>query len=147
VLKRIMTLSFLPSSADGALLALRICVFLSLFIKHGYEKIFTFSQMAPTFPDPLHMGGTASLVFAMIADGICSLLIVIGLATRLAASYSFVILFVAWSLVQHFIYLGPREDHGQVIWLYLSGMIVIIIGGPGRYSADFLLQKKTAGQD
>lgn len=143
MLKRILTLSFLPASMDGGLLALRLCVFLSMFIKHGYEKISTFSQMVPGFPDPLHMGSAGSLFFAMVADSICSLLIVIGLATRLAALYSFVILFVAWALVHHFIFLGPREDHGQVIWLYLSGLIAVFVAGPGRYSVDYLLQKNT----
>lgn len=143
MLKRILTLDFVPSSVDAGLLALRLCVFLSMFIKHGYEKVATFSQMVPNFPDPLHIGSGASLFCAMIADSICSLLIVIGLATRLAALYSFVILFVAWALVHHFIFLGPREDHGQVIWLYLSGLIAIFITGPGRYSVDYLLQKKT----
>jgi putative oxidoreductase len=85
ILSRILKLSFLPTSMDAGILFLRITVGLSLFIKHGYEKVFTFSIMAPVFSDPMHIGATNSLILAMISDGICSLLVVIGAGTRLAA--------------------------------------------------------------
>jgi putative oxidoreductase len=144
MLKRILTLNFLPSSTDAGLLALRICAFGSLFIKHGYEKIFTFSEMAARMPDPLHLGKTPTLIFAMTGDGICTLLIIIGLATRLAALYEFTIVFVAWAFMHHFMFLGHGADHGEVIWLYISALIALFIAGPGRYSLDALLNREPA---
>jgi|SRR5580704_873914 putative oxidoreductase len=81
-----------------ALLALRVIVFLPLFMKHGTEKLFSFGHMAQNFLDPVGIGPVPTLVIAMIADGICSLLIIVGLGTRWAALYSFCNLFVAWAI-------------------------------------------------
>jgi len=84
MLKRLLLLRQISPNLDLGHLMLRLIVFLPLFLKHGVEKLFTFGAMARWFPDPLHIGAIPSLIFAMIADGICSLLIVVGLATRLA---------------------------------------------------------------
>jgi putative oxidoreductase len=43
--------------------------------------------MQQHFPDPVGIGSTASLLFALIADGICSILIILGLFARLAALF------------------------------------------------------------
>jgi hypothetical protein len=40
----------------AGLLALRIVIPGSLILKHGIEKVFTFSTMAQHFPDPIHIG-------------------------------------------------------------------------------------------
>ena len=142
MLSRIVKLSFLPSSMDAGLLFLRVSLGLNLFLKHGYEKVFTFSQMAPTFSDPMHLGSTTSLVMAMISDGICSVLIIFGLGTRWASIYSFVIIFVAWSMKFHFMYFGHLEaDHGELSVLYLVALIAIFVAGPGKYSIDPLFKE------
>src|SRR6516225_980970 len=95
-----------PLNPNFGRLCLRVVCFLTLFLKHGTEKIFTFGAMEQTFAahnlDPLHIGPVPSLVFAALADGICTLLLVVGLATRWAALITFVNVFVAWALVHHF---------------------------------------------
>lgn len=145
-MKRFLTLGFLPSSTDAGLLLMRITVCMSLFLKHGTEKLFTFSQMTAHFPDPLHIGAVPSLAFAMVADGICMPLIVIGLATRWAALISFINLFVAWAFVHHFGFFGKGTDHVELVWLYIAGMLTLFITGPGRYSVDALLSKETGSE-
>lgn len=140
MLRSILKFNFLPSSTDAGLLVLRVGVCLILFIKHGYGKIFDFSQMAHHFPDPFHIGMTASLIIAMISDGICSLLIVVGLATRWASLYAFVNILVAWVFVHHFLFLGNQADHGELVLLFVVVMAAIFIAGPGRYSVDHLLK-------
>lgn len=140
-LNGIIRLSFVPRSVDGGLLALRVLAGLTLFIKHGYDKIFHFQQMAPTFSDPAHLGPAVSLVLAMVSDGICSLLIIFGVATRWACAYSFCIIFAAWALRYHFLFLGRLVgDHGELMVLFLASLVAIFIAGPGRYSVDALLK-------
>jgi putative oxidoreductase len=141
LLSSILKLRFLPTSTDAQLLFLRVAIGMSIFLKHGYEKIFHFPRMAPTFSDPLHLGSTTSLVFAMLADGICSLLIIFGLGTRWASMFSAVVIFVAWAFNYHFIFFGHYvADHGELCLLYIIVMVALFIGGPGRYSIDAQLQ-------
>ena len=147
MLRRIITFSFLATNTNAGLLALRVLTCLCLFIKHGYEKIFTFSQMATFFFDPLHIGHIPSLIIAMVSDGICSLLILFGIATRWACIYVFCNVFVAWALCHHFIFFGRMVgDHGEIIVLYLIFLISIFLSGPGRYSVDALLETKVTGR-
>lgn len=137
-MKKFITLGFLPSCTDFGLFVLRAIVCLSLFLKHGTEKLFGFSQMSAHFPNLLHLG-ILGLVFATLGDGICSLLIIFGLATRWASLICFVNIFAAWALVHHFLFFGPNADHGELIVLYLAAFLAIFIAGPGRFSIDALL--------
>ncbi len=143
-MKKFITLGFLPSCTDSGLLALRLAVCLSLFLKHGTEKLLGFSQMSAHFPNLLHLG-IFGLVFATLGDGVCTLFIVLGLATRWASLICFVNIFAAWALVHHFLFFGRDADHGELIVLYLAAFLAIFIAGPGRYSLDALLlgEKRT----
>lgn len=127
----------MPRSADSALLALRLLAGGSLFIKHGWEKLTNFSAMAAHFQDPIHIGPVPSLVIALIADGICSILVMLGLFTRWAALFCAINVAVAWSLVHHFVFFGkPQGDHGEVCVLYIIANLVLFLAGAGRFSID-----------
>jgi putative oxidoreductase len=137
-MKRFITMGFLPSCTDAGLFVLRVIAGMSLFLKHGTEKLFGFSQMSAHFPNLLHLG-VFGLVFATLGDGICSLLIVFGLATRWASLICFINIFAAWALVHHFLFFGRGSDHGELIVLYLAAFLAIFIAGPGRLSVDAML--------
>jgi putative oxidoreductase len=134
-----------PSRADLGLLVLRVWVGMSLFLKHGWEKPTNFAQMAAHFPDPLHIGAVPSLVFALLSDAVCSVLVMAGFATRWAALVILVNLFVAWSLVHRFQYFGRGADHGEMIVLYLGCFVVLALAGPGWYSVDRWLGSRKGG--
>jgi len=137
--RRLLGVTLVPRASDAGLLLLRVSVSASLFLKHGWEKPTTFSQMAAHFPDPLHIGPVPSLIFALVSDAICSLLVAAGLLTRFAALWICVNLTVAWSLVHHFAYFGrsPLAGHGEVIVLYLAAYLALAVAGPGKYSLDY----------
>jgi putative oxidoreductase len=135
-LKKLLSCGFVPHNVDLGLLALRIWVGASLFLRHGFEKPTNFSQMAAHFPDPLHIGAVPSLMFALVSDAVCSILVMLGVATRWAAAVIFVNIFVAWSLVHHFQFFGRGADHGELMVLYLGVYLALAIAGPGRYSVD-----------
>jgi putative oxidoreductase len=143
MLKRLLLQPF-PPQTDFGLLVLRVFAFLPLFLKHGTEKLFRFSQMAHHFPNPLHIGAVPSLTFAMVSDGICSVLLILGLATRWAALIPFINIFVAWAFVHHFVLFGPQGDHGEVIVLYLAAAAALFFTGAGRFSLDRLIASRSA---
>jgi putative oxidoreductase len=138
MLKRLLFQPF-PPRTDFGLLILRVVAFAPLFLRHGTEKLFGFQHMAHHFPNPLHIGATPSLTFALISDAICSVLLIFGLATRWAALITFVNIFVAWAFVHHFALLGPQGDHGEVIVLYLAAAATLFFAGAGRFSLDGII--------
>jgi len=134
---------FLKLSPDIGLLVLRMLAALSLFLKHGWEKPTNFAAMAAHFPDPIHIGPVPSLVFALVSDAICSIMVAIGMATRWAALVVCINIFVAWSLVHHFAFFGKTQgDHGEVCLLYIAIFASLFFTGAGRYSVDALIAKR-----
>ena len=138
MLGRILNAKFISSNYDGGLLVLRVGAGLVLFLRHGWEKVSQMTLINPNFPDPLHIGHSLTWTLALLSDGICSLLIVLGVGTRWLALYCFFNIFVAWALVHHFTFLGksPGADHGELIALYLVAFAALMVAGPGRYSVD-----------
>jgi putative oxidoreductase len=140
-MRNLLQMTAIPSDSNAGLLALRLAGVIPLLLKHGLEKIFTFSAMATHFPDPLHIGAVPSLVFAMLSDSICSVLIILGLATRWAALIACVNIVVAWAFVHRFTFFGRGADHGELIVLYLAILLTLFISGAGKYSVDGFLKR------
>jgi len=134
--KKLLLLKSFPANRDAGLLALRLIAVTPILLKHGLEKIFAFSQMSPHFPDPLGIGAVPSLLFAMLSDAICTVLLIVGLATRWAALVTFVNLAVAWAFVHHFQFAGHDGDHGELIVVYMGVMVALFLAGAGKYSVD-----------
>ena len=139
--RRILLFKVFATRPSCGLLALRLFTALPLFLKHGTEKLFRFQHMAQHFPDPLHIGVVPSLLFATLSDGICSLLLILGLATRWAAAVIFLTIFVALTFVHHFQVFGPQGDHGEVLLLYLGAAFMLFMAGAGKYSVDGAMDK------
>ena len=115
---------------------MRVVLGATLFFKHGLEKATHFSQMSSHFPNPLHIGSHASLIFALLSDAICSLLAVLGLGTRFAAFIIVVNMSVALYFVHH---MALRQEHGEMMMVYIAGFIALIFAGGGRFSLDWKL--------
>lgn len=143
--ERVLLLKKIPLAQDFGKLFLRVTVFLTLFLKHGAEKLFTFQAMEHVFLtkdlDPIHIGPIPSLVIAMIADGLCTLLIMAGFATRWAALFLFCNLFVVWSLMDHFTLMKEGLNPGESLVVYMSACITVFLIGPGRISIDGWIER------
>jgi putative oxidoreductase len=139
---------------DFALLLFRVMLSASLFAHHGWEKVSGFSRMAQHFPDPIHIGVLPSLACATLADGICSLLIILGLATRAASIFVLGNLVVVYFIVHKalensFFKMAPPPglampqpmpggggDHLELVFLYLAGYLLLALVGGGAFSLD-----------
>jgi|SRR5579872_155854 putative oxidoreductase len=126
-------------NTDAALLILRVGAGLSLFLKHGLEKLTGYSTMVQHFPNPIHTGAHASLAFALLSDGICSILIVLGLVTRPAATIVLINLLTVFFLVHHAAFFS--SGHVELVWLYIAAFAAILLAGPGRFSIDARLKR------
>jgi putative oxidoreductase len=129
----------IPESIDWGLLILRLGAGACLFIKHGIEKLTGYSRMVQHFPDPIHLGPHVSLAFALITDGICSLLVVFGLFTRIASSLILFTLVTAFFFVHHAAFLS--DQHVELVALYIVVYASLAVSGAGRFSLDEKIRK------
>jgi putative oxidoreductase len=117
------------STPDLALLFLRVTASVLVLLVHGLPKAIHYASQLEAIEDPLHFGKTLTLGFAIFAEVVCPLLMIAGIATRLAALPIMVVCVVALGLVH-------REwtlDQGQFAWMLLIMFGAIAIGGAGRY--------------
>lgn len=133
-MKKFLQLSFLPLSADLALLVLRLGFGLSLLLLHGWGKLMKFPELAVKFPDPLGVGHAWSLLLAILGEVVCSSLLVVGLCTRLAALGAGITMGVAFFLVHQMKLKGAGD--GEDALVYLVAFATLFLAGGGRFSLD-----------
>ncbi len=133
-MKKVLQLSIVPTSADLALLVLRLWFGLAMVLLHGWPKLATFSSLAGSFPDPLGVGSQVSLILAICGEVLCPVLLVLGLFTRLAALGAAVTMGVAYWIVHSGALRG--ENSGELAFAYLGVFVVLFIAGAGRFSLD-----------
>lgn len=128
----------LPYSVDWAALLMRF-VFCGLMVyNHGLMKIMLFSESPESFSDPLGIGGAASYYLVVFAEAICSVLVFLGLFTRLALLPLLITMMVAVFSVNWDNPLAEKE----LPMLYLSVYVAIWLMGPGRFSLDWRLYSR-----
>jgi len=120
-------------NSDSGLLVFRVIVSLTLYINHGHEKLFHFSEMLVKIADPLHIGKLPGLLFATFSDVFCAALILIGFKTKAASLVIALNTFIAFILVQH---LDVTTYRGEIALLFFSCTLLLCCTGPGLYSLD-----------
>ena len=128
--------SSIPVRIDIALLILRVWASSSLFVKHGLGKVIHFQDVETHFPDPIHIGVKISLIYALIAEALCTILIAAGFATRLAALLVVINFLVVFGVLDQFSFM---KADGELVYLYLGVFFTLIFTGAGRFSVDAYL--------
>jgi putative oxidoreductase len=128
---------YTASAVNGALLFLRLGAAI-LMIPHGYQKLSKFETMQTQFVSFLGMGPKVSLILAISAELGCSLLLLIGLFTRLA-TIPLIITMLTALFVAHG---GAIFDEGGTSVLFFLIYAAILMIGPGTYSVDAKLDKR-----
>lgn len=114
---------------DGALLFLRLFIG-GMMLSHGWAKLASFSTLSATFPDPLGVGSTLSLLLILFAEVGCSCLLIFGLMTRLAALPLMFGMLMAFFVIHGADPFAVRE----LPLLYLGVYVFLLWGGAGSYS-------------
>ncbi|SMO70475.1 putative oxidoreductase [Saccharicrinis carchari] len=138
LLHKILYTAGYPIAISVALLLLRISVGL-LMLTHGYSKFLLLLGDEPIqFADPIGIGVTASLALTVFAEFFCSILLMLGIATRLSA-----IPLLITMLVAAFVFHAQDPFARQELpLLYATIYLAIIIVGAGKYSVDNWISKK-----
>lgn len=133
-MQKLLTLDFVPRSADFALLVLRLWLGLSMALLHGWGKLSSLVAGTSKFPDILGIGATPALVLAIFAEFLCSLFLIVGLWTRLAALMLVVTMSVAFFMAHGAKLSG--QGSGELPFVYLAGYMVLLLAGAGKFSVD-----------
>lgn len=122
----------------AGLLIYRI-VISGFMLVHGIPKLMKlFSSDPIKFSDPLGIGITSSLLFTVLAEFGCSILIIIGLGTRIAAAGLAFTMIIAAFVVHS----EDAFDKKEKALLYLVIYLFLFIAGPGKYSVDRALSTR-----
>ncbi len=121
-----------PKNISLVLLLLRFTTG-GFMLGHGWGKLLTLVGEDPIqFADPIGIGVPASLALTVFAEVFCSVLLILGLATRLAAIPLLITMLVAAFIVH------ANDGFGKQELPFLFGMVYfsIAIAGAGKFSLD-----------
>lgn len=127
---------------DAGLFILRLSVG-SMMLVHGIPKLNKLLSGSAQFADPFGLGPQISLFLAVGAEVGCSLLLILGLLTRLATLPLIVTMGVAVFMIHGADPFAKKE----MALLYLMPYIAILLTGPGRYSLDHALNALLGKKD
>ncbi len=131
-MKRLLSTSYSETAFNISTFLLRAAFGFLLCLDHGVPKIVHFSEWQHNFYDPFHIGHRWSLVLAIFAEVFASLLLILGLFSRIAA-----LILVIEFLVIIFIYQrGQPVKNFEEAALFGSVFLCILLIGPGRLSVD-----------
>ena len=124
---------------DLAILLLRVFTG-ALLIHHGFEKLNDINNFADAFVRPLHLPFPVTLSYIAAASEIVgSWSLIIGLGTRLGASAILGTMSVA--IYHALVTSGFNIYLLELLALYFASAISIILLGPGKFSADYLVNE------
>lgn len=136
-MKALLTLSFIPSFHGLGLLLLRVWLGGCMLALHGWSKLTDFNgTLAKMAAFPKILG-----IAAILAESVAAAFLIIGLASRWAALALATTMGVAFYKAHGAALTG--EKSGELAFIYLAGFAALVLTGPGRFSLDAQISKKS----
>ncbi len=137
-MKKLLNVNEATTATDIAVLIARIGI-ASLMLTHGFPKLMMLISGGPIqFPPVFGMSPELSLILAVFAEVVCSVLLLAGLGTRLVLIPLFITMLVAVLLIHSSDPFSAKEP--AILYSLVFG--TLFLTGSGRYSLDYLIQKK-----
>jgi putative oxidoreductase len=135
-MRKLLSTKYSPGVFNSAMLILRLGVGI-LMMMHGYDKLVHFGDLQQKFMNFMGIGSSWSLALVVFAEFFCSLFLILGLFTRLAA----IPLIIATCVMVFKAHKGDVFGDGETAALYLTTYLVLLFVGPGRVSVDTMIGK------
>ena len=135
-MRKLFSTKYSPGAVSAAMLFLRIGVGI-LMLNIGYNKLIKFSELKGEFMNFMGLGSATSLGLVVFAEFFCSILLILGLFTRLAT----IPLIITMCVIIFKVSNADIFNDAQTATLYLLAYITILIIGPGRASVDNMIGK------
>jgi len=111
----------------------------SFMLTHGIPKLQNVLAGNMKFADPLGIGSTPSLLLVIFAEVLCSILLMLGLATRFA-SIALIINMAVAAFVAHGSDPFGKKELPLLFLVFYIGFLVL---GAGKYSIDHQIGGKS----
>lgn len=109
-----------------------------MMLTHGWPKFLRLLNGNLKFGDPIGIGSDISFILVVFAEFFCSILIIIGLGTRLATIPLVITMFVALFIAHGS---DPIFDHTNIL-AYIVTYILLFFTGSGKFSLEYKLFRK-----
>ena len=109
----------------------------ALFLMHGLDKMMNFSQLSVTYPSVFGLGSYTTLMLSIFCEFACSIFLMVGMLTRIILIPMVVSMAVAFFDIH-----DGMMPEGELSLIYLIVFFVLFVTGPGRYSVDYLIDRK-----
>lgn len=96
---------------------------------HGLPKLMRIGELSQSFPDPLGLGSTLSVGLAIFAELFCSLAVMLGIGTRLAAVPVIITMLVAAFII----HAADPWAKKELALLYAVIFTTLFFTGAGRF--------------
>lgn len=96
-----------------------------------------FNELSETYPSVLGFGSYMTLMVSIFCEFCCSLFLIAGLMVRITVIPMIVAMAVAFFDVH-----DGMMPEGELALIYLIMFLILYVTGPGRYSVDYLIDKK-----
>ncbi len=135
-MRKLLSTNYSAGAFTTAMLFLRITAG-GLMLAHGYDKMIHFNETAAHMINFMGIGSKASTALVIFAEFFCSMLLILGLFTRLACIPLIICMSVALFIANK----GDFFGQGQVAALFLICFIVLLFLGAGKVSVDSMIGK------
>jgi putative oxidoreductase len=137
-MKKIFNVNNSSNTTGIALLIARAGI-AAFMLTHGVPKLIMLFSGAPVqFPPILGLSAETSLALAVFAEVLCSILLLVGFASRLAVLPLIITMLVALVFIHGADPFTKQESALQYLLVYL----VLFFAGSGKYSIDYLLANR-----
>ncbi|MET3535122.1 DoxX family protein [Chryseobacterium limigenitum] len=132
-----------PIYVDIILLIVRVFIGFAM-LSHGFPKLQMLLEGGDIkFFDFLGLGSKISLVLTVAAEFACSILLILGLFTRISLGFLIFTMIIAGFVVHGSDPFGKKE----LSLIYLSVYLLLMAYGAGKFSVDYMIEKRKRASD
>lgn len=128
---------------DLVLLVVRVFIGFAM-LSHGFPKLQTLIGGGKIeFYDFIGLGPQISLILTVFAEFVCSILLILGLFTRISLGFLIFTMIIAAFMVHG----ADAFDKREMSLVYLSVYLLLLVFGAGKVSVDHMIEKRKRASD
>ncbi|MDR6922364.1 MULTISPECIES: DoxX family protein [Chryseobacterium] len=128
---------------DLVLLVVRVFIGFAM-LSHGFPKLQTLIGGGKIeFYDFIGLGPQISLILTVFAEFVCSILLILGLFTRISLGFLIFTMIMAAFVVHG----ADPFDKREMSLIYLSVYLLLLVFGAGKVSVDHMIEKRKRASD